>query len=273
MTLATKSPLVTVSMRLGYSMRLDLRSRTERSAYVTRRYNDRLIRAAQRLQRRRGGLVIDAGANIGFWTLPLARRAAQLGGSVLAIEPVPTNAARLRENMRLNGVANLVTLKELALSDRHGNATMTLREDFEQESSTGNAAVHIRDDLDSRFTTLGVKTAPLDSVLEKLGPPLVELMKVDVEGHEDRFFKGAVETMKTWRPVAFVEWNRAYYERRGVDLTAELTPLLESLSYVCLLTTGGGWAVADAFFSPRPLDDLVIAPRERHEEVLAALKA
>jgi FkbM family methyltransferase len=212
---------------------------------------------------------VDAGANIGLWTVPLARHLAPLGGHVVAVEPIPANAARLRENLSLNGLDAVVDVHEVAVSDRAGTAALSLREDFRGGAATGNAAIVIDDGTDSAFRTIVVPTVPLDTLLATA--TRVDFVKADLEGHEDRFLAGAADTLGRCRPVIVCEWNRVYYTRRGVDPTAAVSDLLDSLDYRCLRHTPGGWSASRDMFSPEPLDDLVLTPGERVAEVAATL--
>lgn len=210
-------PFATARLRLGYSLRVDLRSGTEWVAYYSGEYNTRLIAAVQRLLQRPGWVAVDAGANVGFWTIPLAQQAARSHGFVVAVEPVPANAARLREQLALNRVDTAVEVVQLALSDACGEAMMALRDDFRAGALTGNASLRIDDGEDAAFEGLCVQTATLDSVVHRMGDPRVDLIKADVEGHEDRLLAGAQRKLERWRPIVIAEWNRIYYERRGVD--------------------------------------------------------
>ena len=53
-----------------------------------------------------GTTAIDAGANVGVFTVPLAT-AVGPDGAVMAFEPFPDNVARLEENIELNGLRNV----------------------------------------------------------------------------------------------------------------------------------------------------------------------
>src|SRR5437588_8634509 len=55
-----------------------------------------------------GDVAWDVGAFIGYHTLLMSRRVGQ--GLVLALEPDPRNAERLRQNLALNGVTNVEVL-------------------------------------------------------------------------------------------------------------------------------------------------------------------
>lgn len=188
------------------------------------------------------------------------------------MEPIPANAARLHEQIALNRVATWAQVVEVALSDACREAVMALRDDFRSGALTDNASLLIDDGADAAFEGLCVQTATLDSVVHRMGDPRVDLIKADVEGHEDRLLAGAQRTLKRCRPMVIAEWNRTYYERRGVNPTDTIAALLDELDYVCLrrdeLTT---WRLCETFSSPRPIDDLVLSPREEAARALAAL--
>ena len=44
-----------------------------------------------------------------------------------------------------------------------------------------------------------------------------EEVKIDIEGHEDFFFRGAEKTLRDSRPTVLMEVNIAFYKARGVD--------------------------------------------------------
>ncbi|MFC0681962.1 FkbM family methyltransferase [Lysobacter korlensis] len=260
-------------MRGGHRLRLDLRSGTEWLAYYTRDFDNHLIAAACALMTEPGCVAIDAGANIGFWSVPLARRALELQGGIVAFEPVPSNAARLQHNLRMNGLLQVAEIIPAALSDSSGEATMILREDFEEGAATGNASIEIPDGRDDRYSSVQVATVTLDEcAISALGRGALRVIKCDIEGHEDRFLSGATDTVARHRPIIFLEWNRAYYDRRRVDQTAQVQPFLDKLQYRTLLRTDGAWKPALEFRSPRPFDDLVVVPDDEIAATVSALE-
>jgi FkbM family methyltransferase len=74
-----------------------------------------------------GGVFVDVGANIGYYTL-LASAIAGPNGKVLCYEPDVENFVLLQENVRLNDLHN-VTLHALALSDRNEDGELFLSTD------------------------------------------------------------------------------------------------------------------------------------------------
>lgn len=60
-----------VTMRLGHHMVVDLRARTEYTSFYTHDYDNEDIHMCLRLLQR-DSIVFDVGANVGFWTVPMA---------------------------------------------------------------------------------------------------------------------------------------------------------------------------------------------------------
>ncbi|GIF75625.1 amino acid adenylation domain-containing protein [Asanoa siamensis] len=86
--------------------------------------------------------VIDAGANIGLFTLFAARRAPH--GRIIAVEPAGPAAETLRINLAANGCTNAV-VREVALGDHRGTATLTF-----YPHSVGMSSIHADPDHEAR---------------------------------------------------------------------------------------------------------------------------
>lgn len=268
----TAGPTVTGRLRLGHRLLLDLRSSVQATTYFSGRFDDELIRFVAGFLDRPGATVLDVGANIGFWTVPLAIRARDVGGEVVAFEPVAANRRRLVRNLRLNAVEDTVRVVDTALSDRQDAIRMSLREEFADGASTGNASIVISDGTDEHFAVEHASTVTLDSLAAEVSEGL-RAMKVDVEGHEDRVLAGGLRTIRTHRPVIVAEWNPVYYSRRRVDPTAAFEPILVELGYRTLRQVGGAWQVERRFHSDADLDNLLLVPKERTAEVWGRLDA
>ncbi len=119
-----------------------------------------------------GGTFLDIGANVGLYSLHVARRCGP-GVRVLAVEPVPELAARMRFNAQTNGLA--ITAVACALSDRRGSAELKLGAQS-GASSLGDGPAGAR--------TLTVPLLPLLELLHEQAIGEVTALKIDVEGHE-----------------------------------------------------------------------------------------
>lgn len=267
------SPAV-AEMRPGHRMLVDLRSKTEFHAYYTGEYDAENLRAVSALADA-NWIALDIGANIGFHAVPLALTLKSLrgGGKLYCFEPVPSNRARLEQNLELNGARDLCEIHEFGLSNAPGEAQITLREDFEFGSGTGNAALVIEDGLDAQFRTLPVSLKRLDDWVSERALSRLDFIKIDVEGHEDLVFEGALETLRRFRPILLAEMNNSYFQRRKVDLDARMGDLFAPLGYEFLryFPLERRWGKTRTLVKPQRAHDVFIVPRERTNALLEAL--
>lgn len=165
---------------------------------------------------RPGTLVLDIGASLGLWTVPLGRAAQAAGARVWAVEPHPSNHPWLHRNVELNGLQATVEIHEIALGDRSGTVMMEL-----DEPGGGNAAVS---------TVAGATAVPIRRLDELAFPAPVSAMKLDVEGFELSVLRGARALLARDRPVIFGEFSPEWLAARGEDLSTCLDEL-EALGY------------------------------------------
>jgi FkbM family methyltransferase len=152
-------------------------------------------------------VLVDVGANIGFLTVPLARRTAR----VIAIEASPKIQPYLRQNVRLNGLSN-VTIVDCAAS-LPGNSIVPLY--IPPMSHFGMASTAPQFGVEPIF----VPASPLDTILDTLGISDVTAMKIDVEGYEAHVLLGARKLLSRGTTIVFefMEWaeNRAFPGKAG----------------------------------------------------------
>lgn len=139
-----------------------------------------------------GGVFVDAGANIGFYTV-LAGRCAGPAGQVIAIEMLPETAAILRGHVDANGLGN-VRVVERALCDRDGGELSA----HVVEGRFGQASVAERSGAGQQ---VAVPTATLATVLA--GVARVDLMKMDLEGAEVPALRGALPILPRINAIIF----------------------------------------------------------------------
>jgi FkbM family methyltransferase len=132
-----------------------------------------------------GMTVVDVGANIGYYTLLMATRVGP-SGRVLAIEPNPSMASEVHQNVQLNQIAQ-VDILEVALAEYEGEALLYVpRQGLESYGALLSVQAVARPER-----TLPVRVRRLDNVLSDQGVANVGFLKVDVEGAELGAFKGA----------------------------------------------------------------------------------
>ncbi len=225
---------------------------------------------------RAGDLVVDAGANIGWYTMV----AASLGARVVACEPLPANAALLRSNVEGNRLGDLVEIHECALGRAAGIATLAL--------STDNQGDHRLTTEPTKRSTVSVQVSTLDALLAGRRPTLI---KIDTQGSEVAILGGGrscwAPTLpdRNARPVTLVIefWPYGLAQcgasvRQLLELLGELIPkthrcfeIIEwrrglrelSLEDLYRFTVEGGYSEAAKGFT-----NLLVLPVERASEIM-----
>lgn len=264
-------PTVDVPMNSGCLIRVDLRSRTEFYAYYTGYYaRERIAELCSVMVSNnnyaQSNLFLDVGANIGFYGVAVAKQVPKSPdgvAKVLAFEPVQSNFKRLEENVELNGMREMINCYPFGLSDHARNALITLREDFQSGATTGNAALKSGIERDAGFDTQSVRLEVLDGIAHKL--PLegktIRAIKLDIEGHEDSFLRGADGTISRHRPLILMEINRGYYKAREVELDDLFWPALPP-AYLLFGLREGRWQELNSFRDCRYMEDVYLKPKE-----------
>ncbi|HEX8489998.1 MAG TPA: FkbM family methyltransferase [Chthoniobacterales bacterium] len=144
-----------------------------------------------------GGVIFDVGACEGIYAL--VSKALVPSSRVIAIEALPQNFHRLRENIELNGYD--IEAVEIACSEGDGQGTLFAS----GEDSFNEASLIPNRDRDSAAAGLTVRTRSLDSLVEERALDSVDLVKIDVEGAEPDVLRGMASTLRRFRPTMLVE--------------------------------------------------------------------
>jgi FkbM family methyltransferase len=171
---ATKPSPATVELD-GVVFDLDLREEFHRLVYLDL-FDVELRRVILPLLRQ-GDLVVDVGANFGFWALAAANR----GCRVVAIEPIPRTRELLVANATRNGLQDHLEVVSDAMSDAVGELTVMI-----PAGERGRASAHPEPATNMEEFTVAATT--LDNLV---GDRHVRLLKIDVEGHEVSALSGA----------------------------------------------------------------------------------
>lgn len=220
---------------------------------------------------------LDVGAEAGLYSVHMAACSRR----VVAFEPRPGQARDLKRMFQAVGAP--VSVECYALSDRIGMEVLRI-----PLSGLGRSTIEPRNSLESsgqnRQVKMKVEVRRLDDF--KLEP--VGCIKIDVEGHEIAVLRGAIKTLKEHRPNLLVE-SEDRHCRNAVD---DLRSILQDQDYA-------GYFLLDGTLSPISEFDLskhqnrgnigggrggnrksgiyinnfVFLPLERHETVLAELRA
>lgn len=131
----------------------------------------------------------DIGANHGMYTFYVA---SFFKKPIFSFEPNPQLFSEIKENLSLTPFSH-VTLVPTAISSSNGKNTFFINRSSDLSSTLKPELFSLH-----TFEETSIQTTTLDSFIEKLGNPslpTLPLIKVDVEGAEEDFIKGAEQTL------------------------------------------------------------------------------
>lgn len=172
------------------------------------------------LEKRPGAVLLDIGANVGVFSFGLRSLCAQ----VHAFEPQRILANMICGSIALNGWMN-VHCYNVALSDEEGRVEVP-QFDYTKRCSFGSIEFGStqKEELSQPRQYDEAKIEYVDvHRIDDYKFPRVDMMKIDVEGWERRVIRGALETIKAYRPIILVE----HYKTHAPTLYKELRDFLD----------------------------------------------
>ena len=147
-----------------------------------------------------GDIVIDVGANIGYYTLIFAQLVGA-SGKVFAFEPEPKNFEILKKNIEVNNYQNIIAEQKI-VSDESGMVKLFIAE-------KGIVGHRLQQKTDSQ-KFIEVESILLDNYLKNLNlSEKINFIKIDVEGAEVKVLEGSkIMIEKSDQLKIFTEFNR-----------------------------------------------------------------
>lgn len=174
--------------------------------------------------RAKGAVFVDIGANVGHFSLT-AFREFQGKGRIIAFEPHPRTVRKLRLNLGFNGASEAVEIQNVALGATHD--TLMLHAPY-PDSDGGNSLA--RNASSPGGVSVPVEVVPLAETLTGLGVDHIDILKIDVEGYEDRvlipFFEQAPRSL--WPREVLIELTFGAEQNRW---QADPVKKLQTLGY------------------------------------------
>lgn len=169
-----------------------------------------------------GDVVLDVGSNIGEVLLNMAK--VNPDGRIYGFEPVKSTFDKLQKNVSLNSFSNIY-LNQLAVSDT--NETVYYQA---KEGHSGGTMMSKESKINSPNF---IEAMTLDNFAELNLIEKIDFIKVDIEGFEMNFIKGALQTLKKHKPSIFIEVDHDKLIRQNSS-PEELLSILKSIGYKVL---------------------------------------
>ena len=172
------------------------------------------------------GIFIDVGSNVGIYSLA----ASQTFDKVFAFEPSEVTFNLLNQNISLNESGN-ITIMRVRLSNETSMVNL-----YHNPLNNGGASLNepsknaINNHIDYNWNNVeSVKTDKMDNVFGNINGD-INLIKIDVEGHEISVIKGGLEIIKLHNPLIYAEVSGDY--EKVVEIIDLLPPTYFAYSLV-----------------------------------------
>lgn len=202
---------------------------------------------------RQSGVIVEIGANVGYYTVQgaLASPCAKL----IAVEPHPRSAAAIRSNLAANGITN-VEFVEAAATNGEGPSELTLAMPTVDHFATpAGAFVKGRSEIGPRYK--GVKTLQVRAVDVREVAADANLLKIDAEGMEYELLSALSVVIQDRKPTLIIELLDGVPALRGL-----LAELCASVGYELYVPSPRGISRIDAAAIPSVSIERVFGTRD-----------
>jgi FkbM family methyltransferase len=182
---------------------------------------------------------VDIGANVGLYSLNVAKEFKNKAIQVISIEAHPDNFKALCRNISCNSFEKIITPINKAVSDHKGMVTLFERShdgarvDSELYSVCNDADIDGFNILHPEGKTLEVECDTLDNIVKGRR---VDVIKIDVEGAEVHVLKGAKQALDRIRKIVIEIHgdNSEQVKQELIQYGFQLTTLTENskMTYV-----------------------------------------
>jgi FkbM family methyltransferase len=208
--------------RQGLNWRLRLDHSIDREIYINGAFEVQTTALLKRMVLPQM-YVVDVGANIGYHTTVMANIVGPKG-RVWAFEPLVPYRQQLEWHLGANKLQERVTICDFGLSDKAQTLTIT--------SDDHSASLHHIDEVRilntaTQVTNTQIQLKRLDDVVQT---ERLDFIKLDIDGHEPFFLRGAEQTIRKHQPMILIEFANLYLDKAGFDAW-QLRQMLEDLGY------------------------------------------
>lgn len=200
-------------------------------------------------------IVFDVGANFGYFGLLAAHKLnSDKGSKVVLFEANPYLIPYIHKTLSVNWLNEHAIIENLSIADKSGTAKLTILKDYISCSSLQNLEDlnkylnHKKDVIAQE--TITVKTISIDEYCSQNKISEVGLVKLDIEGYEQKAYKGMTRTVKENLDLTlFIEFTKDAYDNPQNFYES----MLKDFSYLYMIDNAGA---------------LVLTANKSYEEVI-----
>jgi FkbM family methyltransferase len=161
--------------------------------------------------------VLDIGANFGYYGLLAAQQTHAQKAKVVFFEANPKLIPYITKTLSVNNYYEHSNIENLAVAEKEGIVTLTVLKDYIGSSSLHSIkhlSAYVGEKIHLEASEIvKVPATTIDDYCKQHKIPMVDLIKMDIEGYEDKAYQGMRKTIKTSpRVTMFVEFTKDSYD-------------------------------------------------------------
>lgn len=211
--------------------------------YTYGEWSERELRLLIEYLLKPGDNVIEVGSNIGSHSIPIAKRIGP-EGKLYCFEPQQIPYQLLNGNLAINNILNTQTFRWV-VSDKPGAVRLQDHQSLQEENLGCYFVPNNVVETGGNWTLIN----NLDMIIDNIVQKKVSLIKVDVEGMEERVLRGAQQSIQKYKPYIFVE-NNFCSKSTFWDHGDEFFRWIEALGYNCFWYCTRGFNPDNFFRNP-----------------------
>lgn len=188
---------------------------------------------------------LDIGSNIGYYALLESKKIGP-NGNVWCIEPSPENFSILNDNIKIQENKNIKSFN-FAIGDKNGDIEFII-----SKKSNWSKVKDENDFVDDNDKIIKVPLKTLNSFADENNLEKIDLLRMDVEGYENKIFMGGIEFLKKFRPTIMIEIHKMIM---GEEETRKILQKLKEINY------------ENYYFIPRIFDSQIIGEKNDVKDV------
>ena len=164
-------------------------------------------------------VIVDVGANTGLFSL--VAKAVNPTATVYALEPVE----RVFEKLEANVDRNSYDIQCISKAASNSDGTALIYDDTRHEHTYSVTVNENFTSFSDEEVAVEIETIQLDTLVEQYKLTQIDLLKIDVEGHEPQVFEGFQKYIKQFEPNMIVEiWNS--------EIGEQIDALIQDIDYL-----------------------------------------
>lgn len=175
-------------------------------------------------------LVIDVGANIGWYALNLSKFLTN--GQVMAFEPFSKNHLALVSNIEANQFKNIKVF-QIGLGNK--NEKLQIRYNS-ADDNLGMASIN----LATYDYSEDIEVKRLDDFTSQMDLTKLKFIKMDIEGFEFEALLGMTEILEKHKPLLLIEQDENVLQYKTPEVVEKLDDLLKAIGYKKYWIDGNG---------------------------------